>query len=327
MSPTAEKTAPGIYRIEVPLVGNALKAVNCYVITSGERPLIVDTAMNRPDCLERLRQGFAELGVDPKQSDFFVTHRHGDHHGLITTIASESSRVYIGRPDLDFIRDAGNGGRLIREQAPHYGFPLPMMERAMQNPPASPDSRLITPDYRTVGDGDTISAGSYNFRCITTPGHSPGQVTLYDEKTRLFFSGDHILGTITPNISGWFQTGSPLHDYLASLDKIHPLEVDLVLPGHREPFRNFRTRLDELRQHHLERTEEVVELLRRTQPNHAYDLAQKMRWDISFPTWEDFPTPQKWFASGEALAHLLYLEREGRVRRREIDGVVHFETA
>jgi hypothetical protein len=47
-----------------------------------------------------------------------------------------------------------------------------------------------------------------------------------------------------------------------------------------------------------------------------------MTWDIVARTWEDFPVVQKWFAVGEAAAHLRYLERRGEVVSEERDGVI-----
>ena len=40
-----------------------------------------------------------------------------------------------------------------------------------------------------------------------------------------------------------------------------------------------------------------------------------MTWDIRADSWADFPLNQKWFATGEALAHLEYLAEEGAVVR------------
>lgn len=40
-----------------------------------------------------------------------------------------------------------------------------------------------------------------------------------------------------------------------------------------------------------------------------------MTWDIRADSWADFPLNQKWFATGEALAHLEYLVEEGAVVR------------
>src|SRR5262245_32923629 len=50
----AEEILPSLYRIVVPLPGNPLKEVNSYVITASERNLVIDTGMNRPECLEAL---------------------------------------------------------------------------------------------------------------------------------------------------------------------------------------------------------------------------------------------------------------------------------
>jgi hypothetical protein len=41
--------------------------------------------------------------------------------------------------------------------------------------------------------------------------------------------------------------------------------------------------------------------------------------------WDAFPVAQQWFATGEVLAHLRYLEEEKKIRRQVTDGVVQFE--
>jgi hypothetical protein len=40
-----------------------------------------------------------------------------------------------------------------------------------------------------------------------------------------------------------------------------------------------------------------------------------MSWDIIYDSWDLFPVLQKWFAIGETIAHLQYLEEEGVIRR------------
>ncbi|MCJ7595328.1 MAG: MBL fold metallo-hydrolase, partial [Desulfobacterales bacterium] len=53
----------------------------------------------------------------------------------------------------------------------------------------------------------------------------------------------------------------------------------------------------------------------------GFQVASEMTWDISgeYKSWESFPVQQKWFATGEAISHLRYLEEEGLVTR-EIRG-------
>jgi hypothetical protein len=40
-----------------------------------------------------------------------------------------------------------------------------------------------------------------------------------------------------------------------------------------------------------------------------------MSWDIIFDSWDLFPVSQKWFAIGEAIAHLKYLKEKGIIRK------------
>ena len=70
-----------IYRLEIPLPGNPLRAVNSYVIKGGERNLIIDTGMNREECREAIDAGLRELGIDLEITDLFITHMHADHPG------------------------------------------------------------------------------------------------------------------------------------------------------------------------------------------------------------------------------------------------------
>jgi len=50
-----------------------------------------------------------------------------------------------------------------------------------------------------------------------------------------------------------------------------------------------------------------------------------MTWDIDCETWADFPIAQKWFATGEAIAHLRYLEGQGRISRTVGKKIVTFQ--
>ncbi len=44
-----------------------------------------------------------------------------------------------------------------------------------------------------------------------------------------------------------------------------------------------------------------------------------MSWDIEAPSWEEFPLMQRWFATGEAVAHIRYLEERGMVQRQTVE--------
>ncbi|MBI5116169.1 MBL fold metallo-hydrolase, partial [Candidatus Poribacteria bacterium] len=98
-----EEIAANLYRLEIPLPGNPLKSINSYVIKGSARNLIVDTGMNRKVCMEVMREGLGKLAVDLSATDFFVTHLHADHFGLVAELATDTSKVYFNKPDAEHI--------------------------------------------------------------------------------------------------------------------------------------------------------------------------------------------------------------------------------
>jgi glyoxylase-like metal-dependent hydrolase (beta-lactamase superfamily II) len=305
-----ESILPNLFIIQIPLPQSPLKSLNSIVIKGPDRNLIVDTGMNRSHCLAAMLSGLAELAVDLEKTDFFLTHNHSDHFGLISHLASDSSTIYMGQDDIERIA-APNSGRQFLDTAVANGFPGEDAKAALDGHPGfrfGPD-RMMT--YTAVQDGDRIEAGDYVFTCVATPGHTFGHTCLYESGHRVLVSGDHILGDITPNIQAW-RKWNPLKAYLASLDKVESLDVRLTLPGHRALVSDCRARIDELRRHHEGRVVEVLEILSEGAQN-AFQVASRMTWDIECSSWEDFPLSQKWFAVGEANAHLVYLKDDGRI--------------
>ncbi len=318
----AERIREDLWRIEVPLRGNPLKSINAYLLTSPAGNLLIDTGLNRPECLEAVLSGLADAGADLEETDFFVTHMHADHFGLVPRLLRDARKVYFNRPDAEVFKDLGHWEEMLAFAARH-GFPEDELRAALHSHPGYKHGAVKVPPLTLLEDGDEISVGDYRLRCVQTPGHSPGHLCLYEEEKRLLFSGDHILGDITPNIQCWREGMDPLADYLRSLEKVSALEVDLVLPGHRSLIRNCRGRIEELKIHHRRRAEEILRILE-AGPMTAYRVASQMSWDIDCASWEVFPVAQKWFATGEAIAHLRYLEGEGRVRGLEEAGRVVF---
>ncbi len=260
-----------------------------------------------------LVSGLNECGVDSKQADFFITHMHADHAGLVSTLAGEGARIYFGWADAEIIRSATpeHWEKQI-DFARKCGFPGEELERAIGSHPGRRYSSSNSLNLCVSKDSDTISIGDYLFECVETPGHTAGHICLYERDKKIFICGDHILVDITPNITLSAEERNPLKEYLMSLDKVYDLDVELVLPGHRSIFRNQKERIQELKQHHQIRLKEVISILGKGKQN-AFQIASQMTWDISYKSWDLFPPAQKWFAFGEALAHLKYLEEEGEV--------------
>ena len=324
-----ELILPDLYRIEVPLPKSPLKIVNCYVIKGEDRDLVVDTGMNRPECKEVMDAALDELGVDRAKTDFFITHLHSDHMGLVSHLATETSTIYFNRIESEMLEKGRKPGGFRSRMAGFArmtGFSDKEIEAAFSDHPGFKYQAPNPMDLTILDEGDPLNIGQYRFECVQTPGHSPGHMCLYDREKKLMICGDHVLEEITPNITAWTEDDDPLRDYLASLDKVYKLDVDLGLPGHRRMVRDFRGRIEELKQHHKERLEEVLGLMDGTAPT-AHDVAKRMKWNMKYDHWDDVHPMQKWFATGEAIAHLRHLEGQGLLRSEVQDGKKVFSAA
>jgi len=317
-----EEISYDLYRVEIPLPGNPLKSINSYFLKSPERNLIIDTGMNRKACREVMQAALEKLEMDLAKTDFFITHLHADHFGLVGTLATETSKVYFNRPDAEIALTIDVWDTMI-EGARIHGFPEEILEAAKENHPGRKYGVDRNLPLTLLEDGDTIEIGGYSLRCVQTPGHTRGHMCLYDAEKKFFFSGDHILIDITPNIQLWTEDENPLEDYLNSLDRVSGLEVKLVLPGHRSMVGDCRKRIQELKDHHRQRADEALSILEKGAAS-AHNVASQMTWDIDCPTWEDFPVMQRWFATGETIAHLKYLEERDEINSDSRNGKITF---
>lgn len=313
-----ENIAPGIYRIKVPLPNNPLKYTNSYIVESLGNYLIIDTGLNNEACKEAITTGLKQLNINPKRADYFITHMHADHSGLITELSGSFSNIFISKEDAPFITCELNWDEFWKcseHFATFHGFPKSLSKQAILHHPGY----LYSPRTRPPGniviahDSMSIKIGQIELKCISTPGHTPGHMCLYETTNNILFSGDHILCDITPNISAGCENKNPLASYLSSLEKTSTTDARLTLPGHRSLITNLNNRIMELKKHHGNRLKEISDILKKGK-KHAYDVASLMKWDINYKDWNEFPIAQKWFAHSEAIAHLLYLEEKGRIR-------------
>jgi glyoxylase-like metal-dependent hydrolase (beta-lactamase superfamily II) len=205
-----EEILPELHRVVVPLPGNPLKEINSYVLTSSDRNLIIDTGMKRPECQEVLEAGLDQIGVDLERTDFISTHLHADHAGLISTLIRNGSRAYMGGLDAQVMKiDFAHLTKTIplSEYAIRSGFPAEEVRASLHNHPGNKYSGQRVVDYVPLEGGESFEVGAYRLEVVATPGHTNGHISLYEPEKKIFFSGDHVLGDITPNIqagSSWY---------------------------------------------------------------------------------------------------------------------------
>ncbi|MEM7490124.1 MAG: MBL fold metallo-hydrolase, partial [Pseudomonadota bacterium] len=177
--------------------------------------------------------------------------------------------------------------------------------------------------YTRIVEGDVLDLGGRRWRVARGDGHAAEHAVLFEDGGDLVLGGDQLLPGISPNL-GLYPTeanADPVGDWLAACDHLAPLARDaqLVLPGHKLPYRGLPTRLTSLRQNH-------VAALNRL---HDHIREPKTGGECFAPLFKRKVDDKLYgLAFFEAIAHLQHLHRQGRAARetRE-DGVWTFRAA
>lgn len=319
--PPVEQVRPGLWSIPVPIPANPLRYVLVYALELDSGVAIVDAGWNTDDAWRALCDGLAQAGGSVADvRAVLVTHIHPDHYGLAGRVRDESG-AWIGLHPAD--AQMLNGRYLepddllarMRVLLEESGVPprkLPDLNMASMV--IRDQVRMADPDV-LFEDGRVVDVPGWDLQTIWTPGHSPGHVCFYSEARRLLLSGDHVLPRITPNIGVHSQQfPDPLGQYTESLEKLRPLDTEEVLPAHEYRFADLPGRLDDILAHHRARLDEIEALLRAQPRATAWDLSVALTWSRPWDQIQDF---MQRAAVGETLAHLVVLEKEGRVVRRQ----------
>lgn len=322
----AQQLGKNLWRLEIPLAGSPLKNLNSYLLL-GEESLLIDTGFRQASCREAMERELEQVGVDRDRMDIFCTHLHSDHVGLAPELVRPGRRVFIGATDGARLPEYGENAvweAMYREYVEN-GFHEEEIAALRLCNPAQNAAPAPYDGYVFLEDGHRLTYGGHTLECVLTPGHTPGHMCLYDGEEQTLFSGDHVLFHISPNICRWPGVEDSLGDYLASLRRVNALPVKRLLPAHRGNSGGLSGRVAELEAHHRLRLESALGIVRENPGLTAYDIAGRMAWSIRCRNWGEFPVAQKFFAVGEALAHLDHLEKQGLlIRNRKNQTVVYF---
>jgi len=154
---------------------------------------------------------------------------------------------------------------------------------------------------KVVEDGDILIIDNVGLKVIHTPGHSPGHICILLEKGGVMFSGDHVLGLGTTALK---PPEGDMAQYIDSLRKLLDYDIQLICPGHGPPIKAPRRKLEELIQHRLEREQQVLNRLEAGTATVA-ELVRHLYPELDSHLYQA--------AEGQVLAHLIKLEREGKV--------------
>ena len=204
---------------------------NIWHIRGRERDLLIDSGMG----VVSLRRQVALLAERPVLA--LASHTHFDHIGNHHEF--EERLVHAAEADL-----------MARPSRPATLADVYVTDKIFTALPAAhwrADGYEIAPApaTRLVAEGEVIELGDRHFEVLHLPGHSPGSIGLWEERTGIFFSGDAIYdGELIDNCYH-----SNLDDYIRTMRRVRELPVTIVHGGH---FASFgRERLRELAQAYL----------------------------------------------------------------------------
>jgi len=317
---TTIELAPGIHWLRMPLPFPP-DHINLWLLADGprDRPTgwtIVDAGLARDDAKGYWEQIFARVLDGLPVARLIVTHFHPDHMGLAQWLCQRwqaelwmtAGEWYMARSvhangspadvaaRIAFYR--GNG--VSPEGIGPFAEPNNMYRRGVPE---------IPPVFRRIAAGVPVEIGGRAWFPIIGRGHAPEHACLWCAELGVLIGGDILLPRISPNVSVWPNEplANPLRDYLDSLGGFGSVPADtLVLPAHGLPYRGIHTRIADLRAHHADGLDALAVALE--VPRAATDC-------FSLLFRREIGPGNMGLAVGEALAHLHFLEWEGRARR------------
>jgi glyoxylase-like metal-dependent hydrolase (beta-lactamase superfamily II) len=317
--PPVEQLRPDLWSIPVEM-GGPLRYVSVYVFAREGGGLgLIDTGWDSDEAWTALTQGLASIGASVGDvRGALITHLHGDHNGLSGRVR-EASGAWIAMHPADAAivsRPSARDTHAFVAAQVEFLVSLGASREEAESDVGRPEdltmiARTTVPD-RLIEHGEVADLPGWTLRAVHTPGHTPGHLCFAEERTGLYFSGDHVLPRITPNVSTTpFGSADPLRDYLASLAAVRegdePVEV---APAHEWRFRGLKERAGDLIAHHEHRLTELLAAIRANPGSTPWELAAHLTW--SRP-WAQYERGMRIFAVTETDAHLRLLASRGLV--------------
>jgi glyoxylase-like metal-dependent hydrolase (beta-lactamase superfamily II) len=319
--------ADGVGWTRSPVPGS-LNHINLWIIEDGEGVALVDSGLDIPPAREAWEALFAGPLAGRTVTRVICTHFHPDHLGLAGWLTERFGvRLWMTRGEWLFARMLTTD---VRKDPPAeaiaYWRAAGWSEERIADEAEKGWGRfasVVSPvpvAMVRLQDGDLLPIGARTWRIVVGSGHSPEHACLVDDESGLMIAGDQVLPRITSNVSLSLSEpeADPLGEWLDSIAKLKQLPDDLlVLPSHGEPFTGLHARLDALAAGHHGRLDALHAHL--AQPRRALDC-----FSILFG--RKIEDNSLGLATGEAMAHLRWLEVAGRAVR-EIRNCVYWYRA
>jgi glyoxylase-like metal-dependent hydrolase (beta-lactamase superfamily II) len=182
--------ASGVYCLEV---GKGISRSNVYFVRSGLSWVLVDAAS--ANCGQLIQKTAESLfGANARPASILLTHDHPDHAGS----ALELSRmwgcpVYV-HPDELPIAAAGDLPTFEKYANPlDCWIILPLLRSMPRGRVELMLSRTSLKDVVRAYDPGAAVPDLPGWKCIPTPGHTPGHVALFRASDRVLITGDAVV--------------------------------------------------------------------------------------------------------------------------------------
>lgn len=203
---------------------------NVWHVRGRDRDLVVDTGNGIGD----LRGELAPL-VEDRPIVAVATHDHFDHIGGMHAFEER----WCHAADAEGLRAPEGLALLRRDYRPGledeirwYGYEPPeIVITALPGPTFDVGGWRTSPaePTRVLADGDLVDLGDRAFEVLHVPGHTAGSIALWDVEAGLLFTGD------TAALDDPLYTDDEAA-FVASLERLSALPVELVCAGHSRPF-------------------------------------------------------------------------------------------
>ena len=309
----ADHVLPGLWRLRLPLPWPGVPHVNAFAIAAVDGVVLVDTGLHEPGAMLQLERALYQAGLRVEHVRLLVcTHAHSDHYGLAAPIMERSGCELWMHPDHEHMtkaaRDPDRSFERRLEVARQSGVPaatLAEYESAGRGVGFG-IAEIVTPD-RDLVEGVEVDTDLGAWRVYETPGHAPSHVVLHQPERGLLLSGDHLLGRVSLYYD-YGYTPDPAGEFLASLDVVDRLDVQLVLAGHGRPVRDARALAEANRQALHERLDRVRRAIA-DGPRTPFEIIPEVV-ETELP-----PAMKVFWGLSETLIYLNHLERRGEAAR------------
>ena len=305
----------GVHHIPLELPWSTPGNVNVYLLEENDGYVMIDCGVDGSEYLKLLEMHLNQLGITFNDIKLLVgTHMHIDHIGLSQRLREFDIPFALYKNSIDYLDEYNDWSirfkDLIRMAKNEY-TPVSFIDDLKSISTPLYAGRLEKPDI-LLSEG-RVKSIKRNLNVVFTPGHDYSEISLYDEKTKIVFSGDHILPRITPFIPVQNENSNLLKEFLDTLDKVDHLDHEIIAPGHGNIISNPHKRIEQMKLHHQRRSERILGFLKNE------DLTG---WEISnklFP--RDLDSLNLRLAFQETLAHLHLLRSQKRVEKNNKNGV------